>query len=269
MTNKIDRIAVLAGDGNLPVILANRLNEINLISLIIVLQGRLDRFDPMQVKTLGVAPGEVEKIHSLLIKHRINKVIMIGKIDKRSFIERKGFDTKALLLSQALKDGRDLSIFHRILEEFNRIGIEVLPQDMYLNDIFSDEGLLTGRNPRQEELEDAVFGMEYAKKLATMEIGQTVVVKNKTILAIEAIEGTDETIRRGGDYGKTGTVVCKAARINQDRRFDIPTIGTETIEVMSEHGCSLLALEAGKIFIACRDEVIDLANKRGISILGV
>jgi DUF1009 family protein len=269
MTNKTDRIAVLAGDGNLPVVLVNRLKGIELLSLLVVLQGRRDRFDFMQEKTYEIAPGEVEKIHRLIRRNNINKVIMIGTIDKRGFIERKGFDAKALELSRELKDGRDLSIFHLILEEFSRIGIEVLPQDRYLNDMFSDRGLLTDRNPDQGELEDAAFGMEYAKKFATMEIGQTVIVKNKTILAIEAIEGTDETIRRGGSYGRERTVVCKAARRNQDYRFDIPTVGEATIEVMSEQNCSLLALEAGKIFIACRDEVIGLANRRGISIIGI
>ena len=269
MTDKSDRIAVLAGDGTLPVILVNRLEEIELLSLIVVLQGQAERFQLLQEKTCEIAPGEVAEIHRLLMKNSINKVIMIGTIDKRGFIERRGFDAKALELSRQLRDGRDLTIFQSILEEFNRIGIEILPQDRYLSDMFVERGLLTDRNPEQGELEDAAFGMEYAKKFATMEIGQTVVVKNKTILAIEAVEGTDETIRRGGSYGREGTVVCKAARINQDRRFDIPTIGEETVAVMSEQSCSLLALEAGEIFIACRDEVIDLANRRGISIIGI
>lgn len=269
MTDKTDRIAVLAGDGNLPVILVNRLRDFELLSLIVVLQGRRDRFDLLQERTYEIAPGEVEKIHRLLMENSINKVIMIGTIDKRGFIERRGFDAKALELSQELRNGRDLTIFHRILEEFNRIGVEILPQDRYLSDMFGQRGLLTDRNPEQGELEDAAFGMEYAKKFATMEIGQTVVVKNKTILAIEAVEGTDETIRRGGSYGIEGTVVCKAARSNQDRRFDIPTVGEGTVAVMSEQNCSLLALEADTIFIACRDEVIDLANRSGISIIGI
>ncbi len=264
-----DRIAILAGDGNLPVILANRLVEKGLLSLLLVLQGARERFDFLQDIVFEAAPGKVKKIKTILKTNRINKVIMIGKIDKNGFIERKGFDLKALQMVKNIKDGKDLTIFHLILNEFNNIGIEVLPQDIYLKDMIAPKGVLTKRKPTKKEMDDALFGIDHAKKLASMEIGQTIVVKNQAILAVEAVEGTNETIKRGASLCNGNSVVCKSARANQDMRFDIPVVGQETLEIMLENKCKLLALEANKILMADIKNVIDFANKKKMSIIGI
>ncbi|MDY6933414.1 MAG: UDP-2,3-diacylglucosamine diphosphatase LpxI [Spirochaetota bacterium] len=264
-----DRIAILAGDGELPVILAGRLSEQSKIKVIIVLQGLKKRFENFNCMVLGIAHGQVTEILRLLSENRINKVIIIGKIDKRGFIQRKGFDENTLKIIQNMMDGKDLTIFQSIHDVLEKIGIEILPQDLYLNDMIVDKGILTELYPTERENEDAIFGMEYAKQLATMDIGQTIVVNNKTILAVEAAEGTNDAIKRGGLIGKHGSVVCKAARNNQDRRFDIPAVGIQTVRIMSKYGCSLLALEAGMILLVNRDEVIDYANKKKLILMGM
>lgn len=269
MTETIKQLAVLAGDGTLPSILVKRLTELKLLSLLIVLQGNADRFSFQKDMTFEMAPGAVAAILELLEKNGIEEVIIIGTIDKRSFVARDQFDDRARELVKRLSDGKDLNIFHLVLAELKRIGIEIIPQDRYLGNLLIPEGVLTDRIPTGEERADVTFGMTLAKKTATLDIGQTVVVKNKTILAVEAIEGTDETIKRGGQYGNGGAVVCKAARENQDPRFDIPTIGVTTIETMFHHGCEVLAGEAGKIFIADREAVLQAANRRSIAIMGV
>lgn len=264
-----DRIALFAGAGILPVILAERLIEKNILSLLIVLQGEKERFDSFNVKFLETPPGKIKRIIRALSLNNINKALMIGKIDKRAFIERKGFDLTALKLLKKMKDGKDLTIFHLIEHEFSARGIEILPQDKYLEDMIISKGTHSKRSPSKNEMTDAAFGIDHARKLASMEIGQTVVVKNQSITAVEALEGTSETILRGGRLSGKGSVVCKAARTNQDRRFDIPAVGIETLETMAKYGCSTLALEAGKILMVDKIKTIKFANSNKIAIIGL
>jgi len=263
-----DKIALIAGGGILPVILAQRLSEINALSLLIVLQGSIERFSGMPVRIYEIAPGRVKKLMRVLTKNSINRIIFIGKIDKGGFIERKGLDFKTIKLIKKLKDGKDMSIFNVIVSEFKKIGIEVLPQDGFLKDMIAAKGLMTKRKPSKTEIADAHFGMDHAKKIATMDIGQTVIVKNQIVTAVEAAEGTNAAIRRGASISGKNFIICKAAREKQDRRFDIPGIGMDTLEIMTETGCRLLALEAGKIIIVDIENVLDYANKNKISIIG-
>lgn len=264
-----DRTALIAGEGILPVILAERLLKKGILSLIIVLQGETERFDFIRKIVFESAPGKIKNIINLLKKNNINKILMLGKIDKRAFLERRGFDLKAFQLLREIKDGNDMSIFSIIEKELKKISIEIQPQDFYLKDMIIQKGVLTRKKPSKQEMQDADYGIEYAKKLASMDIGQTIVVKNKVITAVEAVEGTNTAIRRGALLGKTGTVVCKAARANQDKRFDIPAIGLDTLEVLSESGCSSLALEADSIFIIDVEKVKNYADSKNISIIGI
>jgi UDP-2,3-diacylglucosamine hydrolase len=264
-----DKLALIAGEGILPEIVAKRLFEKGILSLVLVLQGKTDRFDYLKKIVFESSPGKINNTSNILKKNNINKIIMLGKIDKRAFLERKGFDFKALLLLRKIKNGNDMSIFNIINKEFNKIGIEVLPQDKYLEDLIVKKGIITKKKPSKKERQDAEFGIEYARQLASMDIGQAVVVKNKVITAVEAVEGTNETIRRGAILGKTGSVVCKAARANQDKRFDIPAVGIDTIKVLSECKCSLLALEADCIFLIDSEEVKKFADLKKISIIGI
>jgi UDP-2,3-diacylglucosamine hydrolase len=264
-----NNLALIAGDGSLPEILAKRLNESGILSLLIVLQGSKERFGYIQEKVFESAPGKINFIINLLKKYKIKKLIMIGKIDKNAFMERKGFDLKALKLLKVLKNGNDMSIFHAIDIELKKIGIEILQQDLYLKDLIVGEGTITKKKPSKKDMLDAQYGLKYAKLLASMDIGQAVVVKNQVITAVETVEGTNETIRRGAALAKSGSVVCKAGRANQDKRFDIPAVGLDTIKLMSECNCSLLALEAESILIVNPKEVIKYADAKKISITGI
>lgn len=264
-----ERTAILAGDGTLPVELSLRLQEKNMLFLLIIMQGNRERFNLINCEIKEIAPGRVGKIFSLLKEYKISKCILLGKIDKNGFIERKGFDLKAIKLLKKLKNGNDTNIFKIIEAEFKSKEIEILPQHLFLKDFIAAKGLLTKRKPLINECDDIIFGMPIAKKMASMDIGQTVIVKNQTILAVEASEGTNETIIRGGNIGRKNCVICKAARKNQDMRFDIPCIGMETLTKMKESGCSTLAVEAGKMFMADRDDIISFADKNKISIIGI
>jgi UDP-2,3-diacylglucosamine hydrolase len=265
----MDRLALIAGEGVLPVILAERLFKLGILYIVIVLQGKKERFDFISEIVVESAPGRLKAIIDKIRKRKINKLIMLGNIDKRGFLERKGYDLKALMLLRYIKNGNDMSIFHALNREFESIGVEILAQDKYLDDCIAHKGIIAGRRPSKKQIQDAEFGIDYARQIATMDIGQTVVVKKKVITAVEALEGTSEAIKRGAVLGRKGSIVCKACRANQDKRFDIPAVGLSTLEVMAEHECSLLALEAEKIFIIDPEEFIKYAESSGISVIGI
>jgi UDP-2,3-diacylglucosamine hydrolase len=264
-----DRLALIAGEGVLPEILAERLNKLGILKIVIVLQGKKERFDFIREIVCESAPGKLNTILGIIKKQKINKLIMLGNIDKKGFLERKGFDLKALKLLKYINNGNDMSIFNALNCEFEKIGVEILAQDLYLDDIIVHKGRVAGKRPSKNQIKDAEFGIDYARQMATMDIGQTVIVKNRVITAVEAVEGTSEAIKRGAILGKKGSVVCKACRANQDKRFDIPAVGLSTLEVMDEYKCSLLALEADKIFIIDWEKFKKFADKKNISVLGI
>ena len=140
---------------------------------------------------------------------------------------------------------------------------------LYLDNIVASPGILTKRKPSKEERQDIEFGWQMAKEIGRLDIGQTVVVKDQAILAVEAIEGTDEAIRRGGLLCGQGAVVVKVCKPQQDLRFDLPAIGTQTIKTMEEVKASCLAVEAGKTIIIEREAVIHEADRAGIAIVAV
>jgi hypothetical protein len=139
----------------------------------------------------------------------------------------------------------------------------------FLKSALPGSGVFGKKRPSREVVEEIEFGWKAAKALAALDIGQTVVVKRKAVLAVEAIEGTDETIRRGGHLGRGGVTVVKVAKPNQDMRFDVPTVGLATIDCLIEAKAKALAFEAGKTLFVDRDEVVSRADRAGIVLMGV
>jgi len=161
----------------------------------------------------------------------------------------------------------DDDILRAVARELEREGITVVSSTTYLPELLAPPGCLTKRRPSKDETEDIGFGWMVAKQLGGLDIGHCVVVRRRTVLAVEAIEGTDKTIARGGELAKEGAVVVKVSKPNQDLRFDLPAVGLNTIEVMSRVKASVLAIEAGKTLIFDREEMIGLANKKGIAVV--
>lgn len=162
---------------------------------------------------------------------------------------------------KSIKDWNDKSIFNLVYQEFKKTGIEILDQKSFLKSLLCAPGIYSKRKPAKSELDNIEFGMNYAKKIAALDIGQTVVVANKTILSVEAIEGTDEAIKRGGAFARNKAgVVCKAMYKNQDTRFDVPAVGLQTLESMRASGCNVLAIEAKNTFVIDREKFIKKIN---------
>ena len=156
-----------------------------------------------------------------------------------------------------------------VADELLKDGIELQNSTLYVPQLLAQKGTLTRKQPTETEMEDIGFGWPIAKEIARLGIGQCIVIKEKVVLAVEALEGTDETIRRGGNLGKEGIVVIKVSKHDFDPRFDIPTVGLETIKSLQESSASVLALEAEKTLILDIEETIKAADDAHISIIGL
>ena len=199
----------------------------------------------------------------------VRSVIFAGKVRKLHLFRNFRPDLTAIRTLARLPDRKDDTLMLAIVEELARAGIEVLPQTRFAGDLLAGEGLLFGPKPSRAAFRDMDFGYVQARGIAALDIGQTVVVQDGAVLAVEAIEGTDEAIARGGGLGSGKACVVKVAKPRQDLRFDVPAIGAGTIEVMHAAGCRTLAVEAGKTLILERERVADLARRHGISVFGL
>jgi DUF1009 family protein len=199
----------------------------------------------------------------------VKKTIMAGTIAKKKMFENIRPDLKGLAVMSKLAVFHDDDILRAVAEELAKEGIEIVSSTLYLPDLVATRGCLTRRKPTRSERDDIHFGWKVAKELGRMDIGQCVVVRKRTILALEAMEGTNETILRGGTLGREKAVVVKVSKPNQDLRFDVPAVGMETVRTMSRVKASALAVEAGKTLVFDKREMISYADKLGISIIAL
>jgi len=168
------------------------------------------------------------------------------------------------------KDRRDDTLLSVIVDEFARCGIELAPATNFAPDLLVKQGLLTRRAPTAAERADIEFGWQMAKEMGRLDIGQSVAVKGRAVIAVEAIEGTDECIRRAGQFcPQGGFTLVKVAKPQQDMRFDVPTIGIGTIESLLAARGKVLAIEAGKTIVIDQDQVVHLADEHGLSIIAL
>ncbi len=263
-----DRFALIAGAGDMPAILARSARDCGASFIAVALTDSAAlSLDGLADRVYRFGIGQVGRIIRTIKSEGIDKAVFIGKVRKDLLFERIRFDLKALKLLASLKDRNDDTIMLAIVEELASEGIEVMDQTVYLRDLIPPEGVLTKRKPTKKEWEDIRYGMETAKRIAGLDIGQTVVVKDRAVMAVEAIEGTDEAVIRGGLLARGGGVVAKVAKPGQDPRFDVPTVGVITLESMKKGGVKVLAVEAGKTLIADREKFIKEADLADISVV--
>jgi len=191
---------------------------------------------------------------------------MAGQIAPKNLFDLRP-DLKALMLLGKLKQRNAESIFAAIADELAKLDVDLLPATTFLEDSVAAAGLIAGAKLSRQEEDDVDLGWKIAKEIARLDIGQTVIVKNGTVVAVEAFEGTNEAIKRGGALAREDAVMIKVAKPKQDMRFDAPVIGVETIRVAAEAKLRVIAVEAGKTLLLERDEIINLANRSKISIV--
>jgi len=207
---------------------------------------------------------------SLVFKNEnITKAVFIGSINKTNIFRDIRPDLKGLGLWNKIDIKQDDAILRAVADQLAEDGIEIIASTYYLPELLFPSGVLSRKKPTREQKNDIVFGWEIARVIGELDIGQCVVVRNKTVLAVEAIEGTDAAIRRGGSLCGEKAVVVKVKKPKQDIRFDLPAIGEKTIESMQAVKASVLAVEAGNALLFDRDSVIRAADAAGIVLLGV
>jgi DUF1009 family protein len=192
---------------------------------------------------------------------------MAGQIAPKNLFDLRP-DWKALLLLAKLKQRNAETIFAAIADELSKIDIDLLPATTFLDDYLAPVGLIAGSKLSRRDQEDVDFGWKIAKEIARLDIGQTVIVKNGTVLAVEGFDGTNETIKRGGKLAGKGAVMIKVAKPNQDMRFDIPVIGVETIQIAVEAKIRVVAVEAEHTLLLEKRALIELAERSKITIIG-
>jgi DUF1009 family protein len=213
--------------------------------------------------------GKVGKILNALKRNGVKEAVMAGKVPKSLLYHKKVIpDWKAAKILFSLKNRNDDTIMLALTEELGKEGIKLLPTTEFCKDLLASEGVYTKKSPSKQEWADIEYGFNLAKEIGRLDIGQTVIVKHKAVMAIEAIEGTDRAIKRGGKLAGDGAVVVKVAKPAQDMRFDVPAVGLMTIEAMLESSARVLALEAGKTLFLEKEKCLKEANQAGITILG-
>lgn len=260
-------VGLFAGSGNLPLVFSRNVKEkIIAVGIEGITSERLkdvvNEFHFLQL-------DNIDRWFDFFQKKNVSHLVMLGKFDKDLlFRYSDNFQSFKKILSR-VGDGQDLSFFQLLCKEAGRRGIRIVKPSVYLSHLLANEGQLTKKSPAERELRDANFGWKIAKRMAELDIGQTVVIKNLTVLAVEALEGTDATIIRGGVLGGEGTVVVKVARPNQDMRFDVPVVGPATIENMARIKSSLLAVEKEKVILLHKSKIVRIADRSKISIFGL
>ena len=265
----MERLGILAGAGKLPVECARAARQLGYEVYAI---GLLPATDPtiseFSAEFVNISVGQLEAILNYLKSKEIRKVTMIGKVTKELLFNGAVMpDVKMLELIMSLPNRNDDTIMMAFVRELAKAGMETFDQTALIRNLMPHRGTITKREPSDEERLDLEFGMRIAKELGRMDIGQTVVVKNRAVMALEAIEGTDACIIRGGQLANGGAAVAKVSKPLQDNRFDVPTIGYKTIEIMVSVGATALAIEADKTLMVDRENTIALAEEHGITIV--
>jgi UDP-2,3-diacylglucosamine hydrolase len=266
----MNKIGLIAGNGNFPIAFARaaRLKGMQVVAVAHEGETLPELADLVDV-IFWVKVGQLGKIIQLFKQEGVVDVLMAGGIKKTRFFSNTMPDLRGMAMLAKMVHRKDDSLLRAVADELKSEGIIVRESTLYLDSIVAQKGILTKRKPAKPERQDIEFGWQMAKEIGRLDIGQTVVLKDQVILAVEAIEGTDEAIRRGGMLCGQGAVVVKVCKPQQDLRFDLPAIGPQTISSMIEVKASCLAIEAGKTIILERETVIRDADHADITIIAV
>lgn len=265
-----ETLGIIAGSGVYPLLLADAARAAGIKRIVAVaFSGETDpalgqRVDEIQF----IRVGQLGKLLSYFKASGVRSAIMAGQIAPQNLFHLMP-DVRALVLLAKLKHRNAESIFSAIADELAAIGVTLLPATSFLQEHIAPEGQIAGRALSRRQQDDVRYGFEIAKEISRLDIGQTVVVKGGTVLAVEAFDGSNEAIRRGGALGGKNTVVVKVSKANQDMRFDVPVVGVETIHIAADARVGVIAAEAGRTLLLDRDAVADAANRAGISLVGV
>jgi UDP-2,3-diacylglucosamine hydrolase len=262
-------IGIIAGNGTFPLRFAN---EAKKHGRSVVAVCHLEETDPAIEqavdKAVWIKVGELGRLISAFKDNNVSEVALVGGINRIKHFGQVKLDLRGAALLMKLRSAKDDVIMRGIADELAKEGVQVIDCTVFLKSCLAREEVYTKSQPTDDEQQDIEVGIAAIKAMSAQDIGQVVVVREGVVVAVEAVEGTNATIARGGTLGGPGTVVVKFAKPTQDMRFDVPTVGVKTIETLTQAKARVLALEAGRCMIMDEQQVVELANKYKVAIVG-
>lgn len=271
-TERIETLGILAGDFSLPLVLAREARAQGVRKLVAIgFEGQSNRaLEPLVDTMVWMKLGQLSKLIDTFRKQGVRHCVMVGKILPKSFFDVRP-DLRVTMAVLKLKEKNAHTLFGALAAELAKDGIELIEPTPWLGPLMPPAGFQIGPKLSAALQEDVTFGFKIAKEISRLEIGQSVVVKNGAVVAVEGFEGTDKCLLRGGELSGQdgGAVAVKVAKENHDMRWDIPCIGPQTLETAAKARLAVLALEAGKTLLLDRTEVEALAKKHRITVMTV
>ncbi len=266
----IKSIGLIAGGGQFPLLFAKKASEkgykVCTAAYINEASRELEKYTD-EIEWLHL--GQVGKLLKFFKKHNVKESVMMGSVKKTKIFTDIKPDFKAIAFIATKGHTHDDSILSAFADLLGKEGVSIIPSTFLLPDLISPKGNWTRKKTDSAEQKDIRIGWKIAKEIGKLDIGQCVVVANGTILAVEGADGTDETIKRGASLTEKGAVVVKLSKPQQDLRFDLPSVGAETIRIMAQYRASILVLEAGKSVSFDRERMITLADRHKIAIIAM
>jgi len=270
MEFKHDRIGIIAGGGQFPLLFIEAAQSAGRKVFVVAHRSETDESVVRAADdSCWVKLGQLGKIISFFKKNEVQETVFLGSITKTQIFRDILPDLKGLSLWNKIDIKQDDAILRAVASSLEKEHISVLPSTLYLEHLLFPKGVLTRKKPSKAQRRDIEFGWRNARAIGELDIGQCVVVRDCSVMAVEAIEGTDAAILRGGALAKEQCVVVKLRKPNQDFRFDLPATGTGTIDSLIQVRGAVLAVEAGQSLLFDREKMIKAADKAGIVVVGI
>lgn len=270
VSQSLDAIGIIAGSRSLPLLFARQARAMGVRRIVAVaFEGETSpELETLADKVVWLKVGQLSKMIAAFTENDVRHCVMLGQIAPRNLFDVRP-DLRAMGLLLRLKERNAHTIFGAIGDELKKEGVELIEATPWLRPLMRPAGFHAGPGLSDEQREDVRFGFRMAKEISRLEIGQSVVVKRGTVLAVEGFEGTDRCLARGGELaGKEGgAVAVKVARENHDMRFDVPCIGPQTVETCAEARIAVLGVEAGRTLILEEDELTALARRHRVTVV--
>lgn len=263
-----EKIGVIAGHSQFPIVVVKALMKQGYeVTVAAIREEAFEEINELTENVHWIGLGQLGKLVRIFQREKIKKALMAGKVTHARIFSNVKPDLTFLNLLVRLKDKSTDSLIGAVAEFLAGKGIELVDSTAYIREFLPRKGIMTKRKPTGKERVDLEYGWQMAKAIADLDIGQTIIVKDRAVVAVEAMEGTDSVIQRGGRIGRGNVAVIKVSKPGQDMRFDVPVVGKKTIETMIEAGAGLLAIEAEKTIIFDQEDFLGLADSNGICIL--
>jgi len=267
----MEKIGLIAGNRKFPLLFCEAARRQGYSVIVIAIKGDTSlKIKNLADKVYWLNLAEFERIFEIFNSEGVKKAVMAGQVSPSRLFSREVRASQAIQqLLSSIKNKKAESIFGAIAEKLESSGLELLDSHIFVKDLMAGKGALTLNKPDPAVQEDIYFGFELAKAVAALDIGQTVAIKDKAIVAVEALEGTDNLIRRAGKICRGGITVVKVAKPGQDMRFDIPVVGLKTVQNLIRVRAKCLVVEADKTLFIDRGPSVRLAEKKGLAIVGI